>query len=239
MPHPSWHIFPNSEAVAAAFAAFLAKTVRPDQPFHLALSGGSTPKLLFSHLAEHYAEKIPWEQVHFWWGDERCVPPEDAESNYRMTRERLFEPLCLHGPQIHRILGEAEPEAEASRYGAEIEAALPAENGQPVFDLIMLGMGEDGHTASIFPDQMDLLTAAATCAVATHPESGQQRVSLTGPVLNAARQVAFLVTGAGKAPKVTAIREGKPEREAWPAAHIDPRGDLMWFLDAAAAGQEA
>ena len=237
MQAPSWHVFPNGQAVAAAFASFLQTTLRPDQAFHLALSGGSTPKLLFTHLATHYADKLPWQQLHFWWGDERSVPPDHPESNYRMTRELLFEPLGLEGPQVHRIRGEADPQVEATRYAAEIEQALPQAGGLPQFDLIMLGMGEDGHTASIFPDQMELLTTATTCAVATHPESGQQRVSLTGPVLNAARQVAFLVTGAGKAEKVTAIREGQAGSEAFPAAHIAPAGELLWFLDEAAAGQ--
>ncbi|MEL6654003.1 MAG: 6-phosphogluconolactonase, partial [Bacteroidota bacterium] len=220
----------DSQAVAEQFAEWLAERITPGQAFHMALSGGSTPKILFAHLAQHFQDRISWEDLHLWWGDERCVPPDHADSNYKMTRELLIDKVSIPSENVHRVLGEAEPQEEAKRYSKEIEANLPKVDGIPTFDLIMLGMGSDGHTASIFPHQMELLTSKETCVVATHPESGQIRVSLSGPVINHAEKVAFLVTGTSKTEKVRAIFSGSEESKQYPAAHIQPRGELFWFL---------
>ncbi|TAE57686.1 MAG: 6-phosphogluconolactonase, partial [Bacteroidetes bacterium] len=168
---------------------------------------------------------------------ERCVPPDHAESNYRMTVEHLLEPLGIPEYQIHRMRGEADPETEARRAGAEILEYVPGHNGLPRFDLLMLGMGTDGHTLSIFPHQMELLRDPRICAIGIHPESGQQRITLTGPVAAQAARIAFLVTGAAKAPIIQAIQEGLPESQHYPAAHIRAQsGELHWFMDVAAAG---
>ncbi len=225
----------NPNAVAEGFAAWLAERIVPGKAFHLALSGGSTPKILFAHLAEHYQDKISWADLHLWWGDERCVPPDHADSNYLMTKELLIDHVGIPSENVHRVIGEADPTEEAKRYGAEIDNTIPQKEGLPAFDLIMLGMGSDGHTASIFPHQMELLESKETCVVATHPESGQIRVSLSGPVINNADAVAFLVTGTSKTEKVEAIFSGLEESKIYPAAHIAPRGELFWFLDEAAS----
>lgn len=227
----STHIYPAPEATAAGFAVFFEKWVAEKTHFTVALSGGSTPKILFRHLAEHYRERIPWERVHFFWGDERCVPPGDPESNFKMTDEALFQHISIPPENIHRIRGEAEPHAEAERYAADIQQFVPTENGWPAFDLVLLGIGGDGHTASIFPDQMELLDAETICAVATHPESGQRRITLTGHVINNARKVAFLVTGGSKRQVVREIRERAGAWESYPASHVQAAGELFWFLD--------
>lgn len=236
MQDPHISIYKDNPQVAESFAVFLAFWLKQRNRVTIALSGGSTPTLLFRHLAEQYRDRIDWSKVHFFWGDERCVPPDDAESNYGTARELLLQYIAIPAGNIHRIRGEAEPAEEARRYEAEIREFVPNAGNLPAFDLVLLGMGSDGHTASIFPDQMELLEADSLCSVARHPETGQQRITLTGPVINNARQVAFLVTGAGKAEKVEEVIKKKGAWKDYPAAHIDPeRGDLYWFLDAEAA----
>jgi len=202
-------VYKDSQAVAEAFADFLAKEIAKSSIFHVALSGGSTPKLLFAHLAKEYADKIDWKKVHLYWGDERCVAPTDDESNYKMTNELLLKNISIPFDNIHRVLGRRDPQEEAIRYGKEIEWCLPLENTMPVFDLIILGMGGDGHTASIFPHEMNFVTSNKTCIVATHPTSGQKRVSLTGKIINQAKQ-------------------------NYPAAHIE--GATWWMDEVAAKG---
>ncbi|MCB0517493.1 MAG: 6-phosphogluconolactonase [Lewinellaceae bacterium] len=229
------NIFTSPQAVAEAFAVFFQKWVADKNTFTVALSGGSTPKLLFRQLAEHYRERIAWDKLHFFWGDERCVPPDHADSNYRMTDEMLLRHIVMPPENIHRIRGEAEPVLEAERYAAEILDIVPLKDGWPAFDLILLGMGEDGHIASIFPDQMQLLDTSKVCAVATHPVSGQQRITLTGKVINHAAKVAFLVTGNSKRQVVKDIQGKTGAWEKYPAAHIKARGDLYWFMDEQAA----
>ena len=233
--------FSGPDELANAFAAFLADWIREnqsDQSFlNIALSGGSTPKLLFQKLAQDYADNIPWHRVQFFWGDERCVPPDSPESNYGEAQRLLLEHLDLPAGQVFRVRGEDAPAEEASRYSETIQHRLPANQlGVPVFDLMLLGMGDDGHTASIFPDQMALLTSNQVCEVATHPQSGQQRVTLTGPVINASRLIVFLIAGKNKASILSQIINQTDGCQQFPAAHID--GDrLVFFLDAAAASE--
>lgn len=232
------HVFPDNEAVAAAFAAWLVKWIKKQGKVAIALSGGSTPKMLFRLLAEEYEDEVNWEKVHLYWGDERCVPPDHEDSNYGMTQNLLLRHIDIPMANIHRVRGEDDPEQEAKRYSELIEAELKNEEGYPVFDLIILGMGSDGHTASIFPHQKELLMAKSSCAVTTHPGSGQKRITLTGPVINRAKQVIFLVTGAGKKEKVREIIEEEGDWSSYPAAHVRPlSGKLDWFLDAAAAAE--
>ena len=231
------HIFDTPAQVAEAFAEHFIKSSKAKAPFHIALSGGSTPKLLFDLLAEKYNDQIDWSDIHLWWGDERCVAPDDDDSNYKMTKEHLLDAIDIAPTNIHRVKGEDEPKMEATRYGHEIKNTLPDSNGLPQFDMIILGMGADGHTASIFPHEIHLLDDPNTCAVATHPDSGQVRVTLTGDVINNAREVAFLVTGASKAEKVKAIFEKTGDYMHFPAAHISPSGTLHWFLDKAAVAE--
>lgn len=226
-------IFADPQQTAEAFGAYLMKQVEASESFHCALSGGSTPKLLFKYLAENYTDEALWKKLHLYWGDERCVPPEDEESNYKMTNDLLLSKVAIPEVNIHRVRGEDDSAGEAKRYGEELLDAIPVTDGKPVFDLIILGMGDDGHTASIFPHQIELLDSDTVCEVATHPTSGQKRVTLTGEVINAAKEVVFLVTGAGKKERISEIYNQEGDWVTFPAAHIDA-GKLFWFVDEAA-----
>ena len=229
-------IFEDNEATARAFAKFLADKSYENDSLSIALSGGSTPKALFKILAADYRVKIDWSKLHFYWGDERMVPPTHEESNFKMTDELLFSQLPITRNQIHRIKGEAHLEDEVKRYASEIKRHVPQQNELPVFDIVMLGMGADGHTASIFPPDIDLINANTICAAGTNPESGQKRVTITGSVINNARHICFLVTGAGKAEKIDEIFNQKGDYLAYPAAHIKPNtGELIWFMDKSAS----
>jgi len=237
MLSPEIKLFDNPGLVAKAFAEELFALVSNSPgDFHLALSGGSTPKLLFELLAREYHSKMPWDKIHFWWGDERCVPPTDDESNYKMTFNQLLGKIAIKAEQIHRIKGELDPEEACGQYIEEILDLVSLRNNLPSFDLIMLGMGDDGHTASIFPNQMNLLESDTDCAVATHPVTGQKRVSLTGPILNNAERIAFLVTGKSKAVRIAQIINRERSAVELPAYHIRPRhGQLAFYLDREAA----
>lgn len=239
MTDPQLHIYADGQAVAEAFAEILAEKINNNQgPFHLALSGGSTPKLLFKILAEQYAERIDWSKLHLYWGDERMVPYADSESNYGEVQQLLLEHIDMPDAQVHPVPTAIAAEEAAKAYGLVIQHSMASHSSAPVFDLVMLGMGGDGHTASIFPHQMELLEDEAICGVATHPESGQQRVTLNGPTINNAREVYFLVTGAGKTDRVAQILNQEAGYTDFPAAHIKPlNGQLHWYLDEAAAAK--
>ncbi|MEO0468772.1 MAG: 6-phosphogluconolactonase [Bacteroidota bacterium] len=228
------HIDADPQAVAKAFADWLVDYLPANQPFHMALSGGSTPKILFKLLAESYADKIDWSFLHLYWGDERCVPPDHSDSNFRMTEELLLSQVPIPAENIHRVRGEAEPALEAERYGQLLDTNLAKTDELPVFDLIILGMGADGHTASIFPHESHLLQAKDHCVVATHPASGQIRISLSGPVINAAKRVVFLITGASKRPVLAEVFAKTKMAESYPVSHIGAT-QIDWFLDQAAA----
>lgn len=235
--NPIIQIYPNPTDVARKFAVFFADLVKAKAKINVALSGGSTPKLLFDLLAADDFQDLDWKKVHLFWGDERCVPPEDQESNYKMTLDHLLSKIDVPEINVHRIRGEDDPQQEAIRYGIEISSNVVYRRAFPSFDLIILGMGEDGHTASIFPHELHLLTSPEICAVARHPQNGQQRVTLTGKVINNAEIVAFLVTGVTKAEKVELISSQRGKWRDYPAAHVQPvDGELHWFLDEAAAG---
>ena len=206
--------------------------------FHVALSGGSTPKGLFKKLSDEYYDSIPWSRIHFWWGDERCVSPNDNESNYKMTNEYLFSKISIPKENIHRIKGEDNPEKEANRYSDEIDGQLNHRGENPVFDLLILGIGDDGHTASIFPDEIELFENEKTCAVTQHPITGQNRITITGRVLNNATRIFFLVTGENKSTRISEIMNDSEAAKLLPAYYISPKnGELIWFLDEPAASQ--
>lgn len=229
------NLYHTTEEVAINFAAWFCQWVKGKDRVNIALSGGNTPKLLFQILVTEYARKIDWEKIHFFWGDERCVPPDNSESNYKMAKELLLDPLGIPTDHIHRIFGENPPQDEAERYSNEINNHLSIKDGHPVFDLVILGMGQDGHTASIFPSQLDLMESPLTCDVGIHPETGQKRITITGTIINNANQVAVLVTGASKAEKVQEIFNRQDNWKKYPAAHIAPfHGQLIWYLDMAA-----
>jgi 6-phosphogluconolactonase len=206
------------------------------KPVHVALSGGSTPKAIFKYLTQQYGASLISGQFHFWWGDDRCVPPTHDDSNFKWAKALWLSPVSVLPKNIHRIKGENDPEAEALRYAEEINQYVVKENGLPSFDFVLLGMGDDGHTASIFPDQMQLLSSDKLCEVATQPETGQKRVTFTGTLINNSKMVAFISTGEVKAQKVYEVV--KMKNSNLPATHIQPdNGKLIWLLDKAAASR--
>ncbi len=206
------------------------------QPYYnIALSGGSTPAKIFDYIASQNPEVIDWQKVRLFWGDERCVPPDDEESNYNMTRKHLLDDVAVPDKNVFRVMGEYQPGKAMLHYRDVLQKNLPHVNELPQFDLVLLGLGDDGHTASIFPGDDVSLHSHEACELATHPVSGQKRVSITMPVINNARTVVFLVTGAGKAAMVKNIF-GKADFSEFPASHVKLlEGNLFWLLDDAAA----
>jgi len=232
------HIFKSPEDLADKFADRLMSWVKnkSGKTFHLAISGGKTPDLLFSILAKKYADSSLWQKIHFWWVDERMVPPSDPESNFGVAQKLLFSLISIPEENIHRMKGENAPEAEALSYSTQIQENVPQRNGWPVFDLILLGMGDDGHTASIFPDQMNLLHSSHICEVTTQPQSGQKRITLTGKAIFHASKVCFLITGSNKAERLSEIWNNPERAKLLPAAQIhSENGDLEWYIDESAA----
>jgi 6-phosphogluconolactonase len=208
--------------------------------FLLALSGGSTPRPLYELLASpRFATRIDWTRVHMFWGDERCVPPDQPESNYRMAREALLDHVPLPPANVHRIRGEDEPAEAAAAYEELLGAFFGSREISPKdsFDLVLLGMGADGHTASLFPGSAAARETRRWVVASPGPQPGSWRVSLTPVLLNAAENVTFLVTGADKAERLKDVLEnGQPD--LLPAQLIRPtHGALHWMIDAAAAAR--
>lgn len=233
-------VFENPQDTAEGFAEWLFEWVSSTEgAVHIALSGGSTPKRLFKHLADCYAEDFPWNRIHLWWVDERCVPPTHEDSNYGMTKKLLLDKVDIPADQVHRIIGENDPDTEARRYGEEILARVPERESWPEFDLVLLGMGGDGHTASIFPNRLDLIETATVTVSVTHPSSGQPRVSITHPVINNAKHVVFLITGPDKADMLQQVLDAEEANiSPFPAAFVEPDGGLLsYYLDVAAASK--
>ncbi len=230
-----------SDAICDIFRNYIAELNRFKKPIFLAFSGGTTPEMFFQKLAarqKNQATATDWSRIHIFWVDERCVPPDHHESNYGMTNHSLLKALNLPKNQVHRIHGEDDPEKEALRYENEIRMVFQEQTGIPVFDWIFLGMGEDGHIASIFPGRLELLESPDLCAVAHHPRSGQSRITITGPLIRNARRISFLVTGENKSGIIRQIIRKEPEAIHYPAFYIRPvNGDMDWYLDSAAAKQ--
>ena len=225
-----------AENLASRIYSIVEKNNSKGNDTFTAVSGGNTPKVLFNVLAEEFKEKIKWDKIHIFWVDERCVPPEDQDSNYGMTKKFLFDKIDIPEENIHRIRGENIPGKEAVRYTAEIDELLKFKNKYPNFDLMIMGIGTDGHTASIFPNQMHLLKSENVCAVAVHPQSGQKRVTLTGKVINNSDNVFFLIIGEDKAKVVSDIVKQKKGFGKYPTANINPvNGAYEWYLDTNAA----
>jgi 6-phosphogluconolactonase len=206
----------------------------------IAISGGSTPKATFALLADPaqpWRTRMPWSRLDLWWVDERCVPPDDPDSNYRMTREAMLDLVPLKPEQIHRIEGELEPEIAAARYEAELRDRFHLEGAElPHFDIVQLGMGPDGHTASLFP-HTQALRELGRLAVANHVENKDAwRVTLTWPVINRGSQVFFLIGGEDKAQILKEVFAGPRDAERLPSQFIRPAGGILTLLlDRAAA----
>ena len=238
-------VFVGEEALAHAAAAHIAnraaEAVRQRKRFTWALAGGSTPRPVYRRLAEAHREDFPWEKTHLVWGDDRCVAPDDAASNYRLAREALIQHVPLAEAQVHRMPTELTDTAAAARQYEETLRALFPDEEKPVVDLMLLGLGADGHTASLFPEDafLEAQDAAWVRAVMAPPRhTPRQRLTFTLPALNAAREVLFLVSGASKRPACRAILSAEAISFGLPAAHVAPAGPLHWFVDAAAFGKE-
>jgi 6-phosphogluconolactonase len=234
------HIFETPLETARAVAELILTKAKEKNkkslPFNIALSGGNTPQLLFKILANEYADTIPWHFIRLFWVDERCVPPTNAESNYGMTYESLLKNVPVHDANIFPIQGEIDPISEAKHYQYILETQLPKRNGYPKFDLILLGMGDDGHTASIFPNELELLHSERFVTVSTHPVSKQKRITLTGQTINQADDVVFLIIGASKADVLKQIIQRRLNYETFPASYIHAQSiPAQFYLDKAAA----
>jgi len=202
--------------------------------FALALSGGQTPRLTYELLTQdHYAYQIVWPAVRIWFSDERCVPPDDARSNYRMVQETLLSRVPIPDDNVRRMRGEDDPQRAAADYEKQLDASF---TGGPRFDLVLLGMGPDGHTASLFPGS-DAVMVTGRSVVATRDPQGMSRLTLTLPAINAARAVAVLVSGQEKAAMLRRVLGAEARDEGLPIQKVKPAGQLIWMIDEAAASE--
>jgi 6-phosphogluconolactonase len=233
-----------ARAAAERIVSLATEAVGARGRFSIGLSGGSTPRALYTLLASgEVAPRIDWAHVHIFWGDERCVPPDHSESNYRMAREALLDHVPLPEGNVYRIRGEIDPAQAAVDYEQVLHAFFRQPVGlanlpQPRFDLLLLGMGDDGHTASLFPGTA-ALREQSRWVVENHVEKlGAWRITLTPVAIHAAATVVFLISGGNKAATLRAVLKGPHQPEKYPSQLVQPEhGDLIWMVDAAAAAQ--
>ncbi len=235
--------YPDSDTLSHQAAQFTiriaAESIVTHGRFMIALAGGSTPKKLYALLAsEPYRSQVDWALVEVFWGDERCVPPDDSESNFRMAQETLLSKVPIPASQIHRMpADQSDREAASQAYVTEMRHTFGT-GGIPGFDLIQLGMGPEGHTASLFPHQASLHERERLVLPVTTPKPPPDRLTFTPPLLNAARHVLFLVTGSEKADAVHAVLEGEYNPDEYPAQIVRPTsGEVTWMLDTTAASK--
>ena len=235
-------IVEHDEKLASEVADFFIRSAgeAKSRQFRVALSGGSTPSKLYRLLAgTDCANRVKWPHVQFYFGDERCVPPSHAESNFKLANDALFQPLGIDAAQIFRIEGEAgQPDLAARRYEETIRQQFGTSSpAWPQFDVIFLGLGDDGHTASLFPGSPALDEKIRAVVVSESPRGVTHRITFTAPLINHASSIVFMVTGLQKAPAVRAVLEDDTvETTHYPAKLIQPiEGHLIWYLDRAAA----
>ncbi|HEV2644534.1 MAG TPA: 6-phosphogluconolactonase [Candidatus Elarobacter sp.] len=233
-------VLPDAAALAAAAADHVVDVLRAALAqrdiAHVALAGGSTPRAVNALLvAEPRRGEVDWSRVVFWFGDERCVPPDDEQSNYKMNRNTLLDPLGITPAQVHRMRGEDDPSAAAADY----DVVLKRELGDDArLDLILLGMGPDGHTASLFPGTTADIDKDKLCIARYVPKLDMWRMTLTPRAINAAHNVAITAGGAEKADALREVLEGPKQTDVYPAQLVHPtHGELRWFVDAAAASK--
>ncbi|QEH17115.1 6-phosphogluconolactonase [Histophilus somni] len=221
-------IFDTAQHAVEQIAQEFVQYSKQNRAVHISLSGGSTPKLLFKTLAqEPFKSEVRWENLHFWWGDDRMVEPNNPESNYGEVKKLLFDHIRIPTENIHRIRGEENVEQELARFSQELIACVP----NLEFDWIILGMGNDGHTASLFPYQTDF-SDSNVAVIAKHPETGQIRISKTAKLIEQAKRITYLVTGEAKAEILKEIQTALPENLPYPAAKIKAKnGVTEWILD--------
>jgi 6-phosphogluconolactonase len=232
-----------AQTAAAEFLDSALQAVREKGSFNVALAGGSTPKALYELLSSNPLQaKVPWSKIQFFFGDERHVGPNDAESNFRMATEAMFVKAPVDPQQVHRIKGEKANAAEAAQeYEQELLTSFPLKPPQlPRFDLVLLGMGPEGHTASLFPGTKALKEQRRLVVSNWVGKLYTDRITLTPPVLNNAARVIFMAHGAEKAPALKAVLEGPYEPEQLPAQIVQPKeGRILWLVDPAAASMLA
>lgn len=235
-------IFESAEEVARAaadaFTDIAVASISAEGRFSVALAGGSTPRRTYQLLAsEEYRDRINWSKVHIFFGDERCVPPTHSDSNYRMVEETMLSRLPIPEENVHRMIGEGDAHANASLYESELQTFFDGAPW-PRFDLVLLGMGDDGHTASLFPGT-DALKENRAWVVANWVEKFQSyRITLTAPAINHAANIIFLVAGASKAERLREVLRGSRDPLRLPAQLIQPvAGSLVWLVDKAAAAR--
>jgi 6-phosphogluconolactonase len=235
-------IFDDPEALARAaasrFVELVATCIDECGRFSVALSGGSTPRRIYELLAGgEFASRVDWSKVHIFFGDERCVPPDEDESNYRMARETLLSRIDVAPENVHRMIGEGDAVANARLYEDELRSFFGGDS-LPRFDLVMLGLGDDGHTASLFPATPALDECAAWVVANRIEKFDTYRLTLTAPVINNAAHIMFVVAGTGKAGRLHEVIEGARDPHRLPAQLIRPAdGSLEWFVDRAAASR--
>lgn len=235
-------IFPDvaaiSQAIAKKWSILSEQAISEHGGFHVALSGGSTPRHLFDYLATStYRDSINWEKTHIYFGDERSVPPEHEESNYNMARHALLDKVNIPLSQIYRMKGEAPViEDSAIEYAALLKKMLPAsKKGESQFDLILLGMGDDGHTASLFPDTQILQEKSELVCAVFVEKMKTWRISITYRVINNARNIVVMVVGENKKNVLTHVLETQVAELLYPITMIQPTGNMEWYIDTAAA----
>ncbi len=240
----TYRVYPDPDALARAaaehFTERVAQSVAKRGRARIAVSGGSTPKATFALLAqEPYSASIPWDKIDLFFVDERTVGPDDPESNYRMAREELLSKVPLAPEHVHRMEGELDPEEAAARYESLIRREFRLEGAEaPRFDMVWLGIGDDGHTASLFP-HTEGVHERGRIAFANHvPQKDTWRITLSAPVINEALDVVFLIAGEGKAAPLERVLYGEPDPEETPSQLIQPSsGSLTFLLDEAAAAK--
>jgi 6-phosphogluconolactonase len=228
------------EAAADRFVQLANTAIHDRGRFSVALSGGSTPRSMYARIAMDAAHvgAVAWPHVHFFWGDERVVPPDHADSNFRMASEAMLDHLPLEAGQIHRMRGEdPDPARAAAAYEQELREFFQlTPEARPRFDLVLLGLGPDGHTASLFPGTAALAERTRLVTANHVPRLGVDRITLTAPAINAAANILFLAEGAGKADTLKDVLEGPRDPDRLPSQLIQPdNGTLTWMIDAAAA----
>jgi len=235
-------IFKDSEKLsqhaANIFTAQAAQAINERKRFLVVLNGGSTPTRLFQLLATEYREKIEWAKVHIFWGDERCVPPDDAGSSYGQARDMFLNHVPIPDSNIHRVNTNLSPAEAASDYAFILSQFSNSPLPVSRFDLIYLGMGEDGHTASLFPGSPVNVTELTLPVTAHYQDRPANRVTLTQLVFNQARMIVFMATGEKKAVTLAEVLSDRYNPELYPAQRIDPKnGELIWLVDEDAAGK--
>lgn len=235
------NVFPTSDeaiqALADYFVALAGQAIAARERFVVALSGGSSPKRLYELLASPaYHEQVKWEQVYFFFGDERYVPHTSPDSNYLMAKKALLDPLGIRPSQVFAVDTEEEPDEAATQYGVAIEEFFGERKAR--FDLVLLGLGDNAHTASLFPHTPVLHDKTVGVKEVWLPEQQVYRITFTAPLINQARAIAFLAFGAGKAEAVAQVLGTEQNIEQYPAQLIAPTsGEAAWYLDEAAAQQ--